>query len=83
MIREFETAVNRSYAGDNKDYSVDLQGVEDNLREGINDDTITLKSQDIQKSGSRMYMTDLLQKLDKNNISPYHQQGFPPCRQAG
>lgn len=43
MIREFETAVKRAYAGDDKDYSVDLQGVEDNLKEGINDDTITLK----------------------------------------
>lgn len=48
MMREFETAVKRSYSGDNKDYSVDLQGVEDDVAEGINDDTITLKANSVK-----------------------------------
>ncbi|QDS68467.1 hypothetical protein FKW77_010834 [Venturia effusa] len=48
MMREFEAAVKRSYAGDNKDYSVDLQGVDDDLAEGIDDDTITLKANSVK-----------------------------------
>lgn len=44
MMKEFETAVKRSYAGDSKDYSVDLPGVDDDLAEGIDDDTVTLKA---------------------------------------
>ncbi|KAF1830154.1 actin-like ATPase domain-containing protein [Decorospora gaudefroyi] len=43
MMREFELAIKRCYAGDDQEYSVDLQGVEDNPEEGIDDDTITLK----------------------------------------
>lgn len=43
MMKEFELSVKRCYAGDNQEYSVDLQGVEDNPEEGIDDDTITLK----------------------------------------
>ena len=43
MLREFEMAVKRCYTGDNKEYSVDLPGVEDNIDMGIDDDTIKLK----------------------------------------
>ncbi|KAL8798869.1 MAG: hypothetical protein Q9182_006325 [Xanthomendoza sp. 2 TL-2023] len=43
MLREFEMSVKRCYTGDDKEYSVDLQGVEDNPEQGIDDDTIRLK----------------------------------------
>ncbi|KAH7125733.1 hypothetical protein B0J11DRAFT_506551 [Dendryphion nanum] len=43
MMKEFEESIKRCYAGDNQEYSVDLQGVDDNPQEGIDDDTITLK----------------------------------------
>lgn len=43
MMREFEESIKRCYSGDDQEYSVDLQGVKDNPREGIDDDTITLK----------------------------------------
>ncbi|KAF1995329.1 actin-like ATPase domain-containing protein, partial [Amniculicola lignicola CBS 123094] len=48
MMREFESSIKRCYSGDDQEYSVDLQGVEDNPREGIDDDTITLKPYGIQ-----------------------------------
>ncbi|KAJ4292499.1 hypothetical protein N0V90_009161 [Kalmusia sp. IMI 367209] len=48
MIQEFELAVKRTYSGDDKPYSVDLRGVEDNPNEGIDDDTITLKPSVLQ-----------------------------------
>jgi ABC-type transporter MlaC component len=44
MIKEFENTVKRSYTGEDKEYSVDLAGVDDNAAFGINDDSITLKS---------------------------------------
>ncbi|KAF2815177.1 uncharacterized protein BDZ99DRAFT_408930 [Mytilinidion resinicola] len=40
MMKEFEVSVKRCYTGDNKEFSVDLPGVEDNPDEGIEDDTI-------------------------------------------
>ncbi|KAF2200940.1 actin-like ATPase domain-containing protein [Delitschia confertaspora ATCC 74209] len=43
MMREFEMGVKRCYTGDNKEFSVDLPGVDDNPKEGIMDDTIRLK----------------------------------------
>ena len=43
MMREFENAVKRCYTGDDKEYTVDLPGVEDNPTEGIEDDVIKLK----------------------------------------
>ncbi|KAI0517987.1 hypothetical protein F5B22DRAFT_654313 [Xylaria bambusicola] len=44
MLREFEFGVKRAFDGaEDKDYSVDLKGVEDNIEEGIVDDTIPLK----------------------------------------
>lgn len=43
MMSEFELSIKRCYAGDDQQYSVDLQGVEDNPQEGIDDETITLK----------------------------------------
>lgn len=44
MMKMFELGVKRSFTSDsNKDYSVDLRGVEDNADEGIEDDCITLK----------------------------------------
>lgn len=44
MIKEFEIGVKCSYTGEEKEYSVDLSGVEDNPEYHINDETITLKS---------------------------------------
>ncbi|KAH7008907.1 hypothetical protein EDB80DRAFT_574486 [Ilyonectria destructans] len=45
MMKMFELGVKRSFTSEsNKDYSVDLRGVEDNFDEGIEDDCITLKS---------------------------------------
>jgi hypothetical protein len=43
MLQQFEAGVKRCYAGDNKEYSVVLHGVEDNESAGIDDDTIKLK----------------------------------------
>lgn len=43
MMKDFELSIKRCYAGDDQEYSVDLQGVDDNPEEGIDDDTITLK----------------------------------------
>jgi hypothetical protein len=43
MLRDFENSVKRCYTGDNKVYSVDLRGVDDNPDVGIQDDTIKLK----------------------------------------
>ncbi|KAF7553497.1 hypothetical protein G7Z17_g3586 [Cylindrodendrum hubeiense] len=44
MMKMFELGVKRSFTLEsNKDYSVDLRGVEDNCDEGIEDDCITLK----------------------------------------
>lgn len=44
MMREFEMSVKRCFTGDNnKIFSVDLLGVDDNAKEGIVDDTISLK----------------------------------------
>ncbi|KAF2034234.1 actin-like ATPase domain-containing protein, partial [Setomelanomma holmii] len=43
MMREFELSIKRCYAGDDQQYSVDLQGVEDNPQESIDDETIGLK----------------------------------------
>ncbi|KAL8790194.1 MAG: hypothetical protein Q9213_000725 [Squamulea squamosa] len=47
MLREFEMSVKRCYTGDDREYSVDLQGVEDNPEQGIDDDTIKLKPYEI------------------------------------
>ncbi|KAI1660440.1 hypothetical protein F4813DRAFT_400656 [Daldinia decipiens] len=45
MLKEFEFGIKRSFMGDdNKDYSVDLRGVEDNEDEGIVDDNVPLKA---------------------------------------
>ncbi|KAI1464857.1 uncharacterized protein F4812DRAFT_462181 [Daldinia caldariorum] len=45
MLKEFEFGIKRSFMGDdNKDYSVDLRGVEDNEEEGIVDDNVPLKA---------------------------------------
>jgi hypothetical protein len=44
MLQSFETAVKRCFIGDNKEFSVDLPGVEDNAEMGIEDDTIKLDS---------------------------------------
>ncbi|KAJ4398854.1 hypothetical protein N0V91_009905 [Didymella pomorum] len=44
MMLDFENSIKRSYAGDDKQFTVDLQGVEDNASVGIDDETITLKS---------------------------------------
>jgi hypothetical protein len=43
MMKEFEVSVKRCYTGDDKEFSVDLPGVEDHPEEGIEDDTIRLK----------------------------------------
>lgn len=43
MMKEFENSVKRCYTGDDKEFSVDLPGVQDNPEEGIDDDTIKLK----------------------------------------
>lgn len=43
MMLEFENSIKRSFAGDDKHFSVDLQDVEDNPSVGIDDETITLK----------------------------------------
>jgi hypothetical protein len=43
MLREFEEGVKRSFTGNNRNFSVDLRGVEDNPAAGVIDDTITLK----------------------------------------
>jgi hypothetical protein len=43
MMHEFEMSIKRSYAGDEQQFSVDLQGVEDSPDEGIEDETITLR----------------------------------------
>ncbi|KPM39250.1 hypothetical protein AK830_g7310 [Neonectria ditissima] len=44
MMRMFEQGVKRSFTLEsNKDYSVDLRGIEDNYEEGIEDECITLK----------------------------------------
>lgn len=44
MMRDFEAGVKRAYAGDpNKEYTVDLRGVEDDESNDICDETITLK----------------------------------------
>ncbi|KAF2643572.1 actin-like ATPase domain-containing protein [Massarina eburnea CBS 473.64] len=48
MLQEFELSVKRTYSGDDKPYSVDLRGVQDNLDDGIDDDTITLKPSVLQ-----------------------------------
>ncbi|RSL54238.1 hypothetical protein CEP54_009995 [Fusarium duplospermum] len=43
MMRTFESGVKRCFAyGSNKEYSVELRGVEDNLTEGIEEETIIL-----------------------------------------
>jgi hypothetical protein len=42
MHQDFE-GVKRCYTGDNKTYSVDLQGIDDNESVGIDNDTIKLK----------------------------------------
>lgn len=43
MMRVFEYGVKRCFTLEStKEYSVDLKGVEDNERHGIEDDTITL-----------------------------------------
>lgn len=43
MMKEFEVSVKRCYTGDDKEFSVDLTGVDDNPKMGIEDDTIRLK----------------------------------------
>jgi hypothetical protein len=43
MMAEFEMSIKRCYAGDEQQYSVDLQDVEDNSKVDIDDETITLK----------------------------------------
>ncbi|KAF5013318.1 hypothetical protein FDECE_668 [Fusarium decemcellulare] len=44
MMNKFENSVKRSFTADStKDYWVDLRGVEDNEKEGIDDESITLK----------------------------------------
>ena len=43
MRRDFEMGVKRMFSGDDRDYSVDLMGVENNEQENIYDDTIQLK----------------------------------------
>jgi hypothetical protein len=44
MMQEFEQSIAQSYRGDNQQYSVDLLGVKDNPKLGIDDETITLQS---------------------------------------
>ncbi|KAF2264554.1 hypothetical protein CC78DRAFT_463345, partial [Lojkania enalia] len=43
MMDEFELSIKRCYTGEDQIYSVDLYGVEDNPKEGIDDETILLK----------------------------------------
>lgn len=43
MMRDFEMAIKRCYAGDDQQFSIDLQDVEDNASVGIDNETITLK----------------------------------------
>ncbi|KAH6849437.1 hypothetical protein B0T12DRAFT_418225 [Alternaria alternata] len=43
MLQQFEAGVKRCFTGDDKVYSVELPGVEDNRDCGIDDDTISLK----------------------------------------
>ncbi|KAH8690418.1 hypothetical protein GQ44DRAFT_833025 [Phaeosphaeriaceae sp. PMI808] len=43
MMDEFENSIKRCYTGEDNTYSVDLQGVEDNPKEGIDDETIQLQ----------------------------------------
>ena len=43
MLRDFEQAVKKGYDGGDKEYSVELHGVEDDPEKGIDDDTIRLK----------------------------------------
>lgn len=42
MMSEFES-IKRAFAGDDQQFSVDLQGVKDNPDEGIEDETITIR----------------------------------------
>ncbi|KAL9085632.1 MAG: hypothetical protein Q9165_007533 [Trypethelium subeluteriae] len=44
MFGEFEHQVKRQYSGEDKDFSVQLYGVDDNVDVGIVDDTVILKS---------------------------------------
>lgn len=43
MMTNFEMAIKRCYAGDDQQFSVDLQEVEDDPAVGIEDETIVLK----------------------------------------
>lgn len=43
MLHGYETGLKRAYSGTNKEYSVELHGVDDNEKEGIDSGTITLK----------------------------------------
>lgn len=43
MMADFEMSIKRCYAGDEQQYSVDLQDVKDNPEVNIDDETITLK----------------------------------------
>ncbi|PSN58712.1 actin-like ATPase domain-containing protein [Corynespora cassiicola Philippines] len=45
MLHGYETGLKRAYSGTNKEYSVELHGVDDNEKEGIDSGTITLKPQ--------------------------------------
>jgi hypothetical protein len=43
MMTNFEMAIKRCYAGDDQQFSVDLQEVEDDPAVGIEDETIVLR----------------------------------------
>lgn len=43
MMDDFES-IKKSFTGANRDHSVDLRGVQNDVEHGINDDTITLKT---------------------------------------
>ncbi|KAJ4352430.1 uncharacterized protein N0V89_007778 [Didymosphaeria variabile] len=43
MLREYENGLKRAFSGTDKEYTVELPGVDDNEKEGIDNEMITLK----------------------------------------
>jgi len=43
MMEDFEFSIKRAYAGDDREFKIELQDVEDDASVGIKDETITVK----------------------------------------
>ncbi|KAJ8131335.1 hypothetical protein O1611_g2287 [Lasiodiplodia mahajangana] len=75
MLRDFEFGVKRAFDGsDDKDYSVDLKGIDDNEEEGIVDDTIPLKLNVLRTIFDHIYCS--IDTLVQNQVQEVQGKGL-------